>query len=193
MSVKNDLRIELKAFRKSIHSTQNDERICKILTECEIYQNAETVLLYASLENEICIDSVIEDALVKGKKVALPVCVNSVGKMEFYYINSIKDLKKGFFSVREPDTDICKICHDFSNSICIVPGIAFDSQGYRLGYGKGYYDRFLQKFTSVSVGLCYNELVIDELPSDNYDIPVDYIITQDRIISVLKGEDNNGK
>lgn len=193
MSVKKDLRKEFKALRKSIHSGQNDEKICKILSECEIYQNAETVLFYASLDDEICVDSVIEDAISKGKKVALPVCTDTDGNMDYYYIHSLDDLITGFFSVREPDTNFCKICHDFSNSICVVPGIAFDKNGYRLGYGKGYYDRFLKKTALVSVGLCYNELVVEKIPNEKYDIPVDYIITQDRLITVLKEEDNNGK
>ncbi|MDE6768031.1 MAG: 5-formyltetrahydrofolate cyclo-ligase, partial [Eubacterium sp.] len=104
--------------------------------------------------------------------------------MKFYYINSLKDIKTGFFGVREPDTDICCEVADFNDSICIVPAIAYDKKGYRLGYGKGYYDRFLENFSFISVGLCYNELIMDVLPIGEYDIPVDYIITQDGILTI---------
>ena len=104
--------------------------------------------------------------------------------MEFYYINAMNDLKSGFFGVREPDINKCEKITDFSDSICIVPAIAYDKSGYRLGYGKGYYDRFLKNNTLISVGVCYNELIEENLPRDEYDIPVNYIITQSGLIVV---------
>lgn len=193
MSVKKELRKEYKHLRNRLHHFEYDLSVCELLIESEFYKKSETVLLYASLDDEICIDSVIINALENGKKVALPVCRDSNGNMDFYYINSLNELKTGSFSVREPDTTVCKICADFTNCLCVVPGIAFDKRGYRLGYGKGYYDRFLKNFTFNSVGLCYNELMVENLPNDEFDVPVDYIVTQDKVVSVLKGEDNNGK
>lgn len=193
MSVKKELRREYKLLRKQLHSADADLSVCKLLIESEFYKAADIVLLYASLDDEICIDSVIINSLVNGKKTALPVCRDDNGNMDFYYINSLDDLKTGSFSVREPDTLICKKCIDFTNCLCVVPGIAFDKRGYRLGYGKGYYDRFLQNLTFNCVGLCYNELIVGNLPNDEFDIPVDYIVTQDKVVSVLKEEDNNGK
>ena len=185
MQIKKELRKELKKKRKLIDKKdEKDSFIRENLICSDFYLDAQKVLFYAALDDEINVDECIEDALMLGKKVALPVCINENGNMKFYYISSMSDLKAGFFGVREPDTDKCEEVTDFDGSICIVPGRAYDKRGYRLGYGKGYYDRFMQKSTSLFVGLCYNELVDDELPIGEYDIPVNYIITQNGFIAV---------
>ncbi|MGN0521061.1 MAG: 5-formyltetrahydrofolate cyclo-ligase [Eubacterium sp.] len=188
MSLKQDLRKELKQKRRKIKNKLSaDSVICENLICSDEYLNAQTILFYAALDDEINIDSCINDTLLLGKKVALPACIDSDGNMEFYYIESLKNLKAGSFGVREPDIDKQPCVSDFSSAVCIVPAIAFDKKGYRLGYGKGYYDRFLEKFNSVSIGLCYNELILDELPIGEYDIPVDCIITQNGIYRVRQG------
>lgn len=185
MSVKGELRKELKAKRRAIaNKTEKDRKISDNLLSFEPYKKAQTVLFYAALDDEINIDLCIKKALDSGKMVALPVCTDKNGNMKFYYISSLSDIKTGFFGVREPDTDICNEVVDYSSSICIVPAIAYDKQGFRLGYGKGYYDRFLKKYISHSIGLCYNELIEDKLPIGEYDIPVDYIISENGIITV---------
>ncbi len=185
MQIKKELRKELKAKRKNIEKKQqSDESIRENLICSDLYLEAKQVLLYAHLDDEINMDDCINDALLLGKRVALPVCTDDSGNMEFYYIRSMRDLKAGFFGVREPDINKCEKVIDFSGSICIVPAIAYDKKGYRLGYGKGYYDRFLKNNTLISVGVCYNELIEDNLPRDEYDIPVNYIITQNGLIVV---------
>lgn len=193
MSVKNEIRKKLLQKRKEIHSKKLDECVYNMLVDSDIFKNAQTILLYASLDDEISTDSMIDYAINSGKKVALPVCRDKNGNMDFYYIKSTDELVKGYFSVREPDADKCTVVTDYSGSICIVPAVSYDEKGYRLGYGKGYYDRFLQKYTSISVGLCYNELIEKELPINSFDVPVDYIVTQNRVITVDNEEDNNGK
>lgn len=185
MQIKKELRKELKAKRKNIEKkAQSDEFIRENLICSDLYLEAKQVLFYAALDDEINIDECIIDALMLGKKAALPVCTDEDGNMDFYYINSMDDLKSGFFGVREPDINKCKKVTDFSVSICVVPAIAYDKSGYRLGYGKGYYDRFLKNNSLISVGLCYNELIEDNLPVDEYDISVNYIITQNGLIVV---------
>lgn len=192
MQIKKELRKELKKKRKEIDKKNDKDAFIRENLICsDFYLDANTILLYAALDDEINVDECIEDALMLGKQVALPVCTNDKGEMKFYYINSMSDLKSGFFGVREPDIDKCKEVTDFNSSICIVPGIAYDKRGYRLGYGKGYYDRFMQKSTSLFIGLCYNELIDDELPIEEYDIPVKYIITENGFIAVEQ-EDKNG-
>lgn len=192
MQIKSELRKELKKKRKLIdRKNEKDAFIRENLICSDFYLDAKTVLFYAALDDEINVDECIADAFMLGKQVALPVCINDKGDMKFYYINSISDLNTGFFGVREPVVHKCKEVTDFNDSICIVPGIAYDKRGYRLGYGKGYYDRFMQKSTSLFIGVCYNELVDDELPIGEYDIPVKYIITENGFIAVEQ-EDKNG-
>lgn len=184
MQIKSELRRELKNKRKNIKNKSDIDRIiCGNLMRFDEYKKADLILFYAALDDEINIDACIENALSLDKKVGLPVCLDNNGNMNFYYISSLSDIKSGFFGVREPDTKKCTQITDFSKALCVVPAIAYDKLGYRLGYGKGYYDRFLQNFSSISVGLCYNELVNEKLPIGEYDIPVDYIITQNGLIA----------
>lgn len=183
--MKKELRKRLKEQRRSItDKSATDKKICSYLIRSDVFKNADTILFYAALDDEINIDECIDFALSQGKKAALPVCLDDNGNMKFYYINSLNDIKTGHFGVREPDINICREVTDYNGSICIVPAIAYDKKGYRLGYGKGYYDRFLENYSFISVGLCYNDLVIDVLPTGKYDIPVDCIITEDGITTV---------
>ncbi len=185
MQIKDKLRSELKAKRKNIsNKALIDKAICRNLINCDFYKNAKTVLFYAALDDEINIDLCIDSAISQGKRAALPACTDKSGNMKFYYVNTLADLKNGYFGLREPDAQICREVTDFSDSICIVPALSYDRNGYRLGYGKGYYDKFLQNYSFISVGLCYNELVKDNLPIGKYDVPVNYIITQDGVFSV---------
>ena len=186
MQIKNELRKELSEKRRCIISkSHRDNIICQNLMCSDLYLNAKQVLLYAALDDEINIDECIIDALNLGKKVALPRCINNCGDMEFYYINSLNDLKSGHFGVREPEINSNNVVNPLNlyDAICIVPAIAYDKSGYRLGYGKGYYDRFLKKSTALSVGVCYNDLVRDKLPINEFDIAVDYLVTENGLVS----------
>ena len=176
--------------RKGIKNKNNlDSEIERLLLLSEEYSNAQTVLCYASLEDEINTDGIIIKALSDKKQVALPVCINKNGDMEFYLISSMEQLIKGAFSVLEPDVNICKRLCNYDNAIIVVPGLCFDRRGYRLGYGKGYYDRFLKNHSLISIGLCYNIFIIDNQVVCDYDIPVNAIITENGIIYC----DNGGK
>lgn len=185
---KAELRKNLLFARKRIvKKSSKDNAILNTLITTKEYKESKQILMYMALDDEINIDALIDLSHINGKSIAVPYCINNNGDMEFYYINTINDLIKGSFGVREPDISKCKKVVDFRDSIIIVPGIAFDINGYRLGYGKGYYDRFLQNHTLNSFGLCYNNFVKNELPIDKYDKSVDYIITESRIINVKNG------
>lgn len=183
MSVKNELRAVFREKRKSLcDKTVLDKHICENLLTSEFYMNAEKVFFYAALPDEINTDLIISDALSRKKIVALPVCTDKSGNMEFYQILSLSDLKTGLYGIREPDTTKCKKIDQYNNALCVVPGLSFDLSGYRLGYGKGYYDRFLKNFGSLSVGLCYNAFIQNKLlPRNEFDCSVDYIITENEI------------
>ena len=146
----------------------------------EFYKNAETVLVYSSSASEADTTMIINKALADNKRVALPKCSDKNGNMKFYYIESLWDLAEGMYEISEPVTD--KEASSFGeNSLCFVPGLSFDREGFRLGYGKGYYDRFLMNFPGKTAGLCYEECLADFLPRDEFDIKVDFIITNTKI------------
>lgn len=174
--MKEKLRIKYRKIRKEINNKdEKDKLICDNFLNSDIYKKAQVILAYYPLSEEINIIPIINDALINQKQVALPITINKIGDMEFYFIESIGNLVKGNFGIMEPIKNNKKRVIDFNDAICIVPGIIFDKRGYRIGYGKGYYDKFLRNNNITSVGLCYQEILQDNIPSDSYDVPVTYI------------------
>ena len=190
MQIKSELRKEARQKRKSIVDKDKKDNIADNLFSLDEYINAKTVLCYASLDDEINTDIIINRALSDNKCVAVPRCRDLSGNMDFYLISSLNQLKSGSFTVREPTPDGCKMLCDFDNSIIIVPALMFDKGGFRLGYGKGYYDRFLNNYNHPSIGLCYDEMLTDKIPIDEYDKNVKIIVTQSNIIKCKNGGRN---
>lgn len=140
------------------------------------YKKADAVLLYVSINREVRTKNLIDRILADKKRLALPVCFEN-GIMEFRYINSKKDLTRGLFSAPEPKSD-CELFTGSQNAVCVIPALSFDRDGYRLGYGKGYYDRYLSGFRVFRVGFCFNALFEEKLPKGRFDKKVDMIITE---------------
>ena len=140
------------------------------------YMNAKTLLTYVSRENEVDTIGIIHAAFANKKQVAVPKCEGK-GIMNFYLITSMDDLHTGYGSILEPDTSKCRLLEDFSDSVCVVPALSFDPEGYRLGFGGGYYDRFLSTYKGISAGICYGSFVKWELPREQFDVAVDLLVT----------------
>ena len=175
------LRVKYKKLRSDINNrVLLDELITDSVLNSYEYKNADRIFAYWSVDSEVSTHKIINQALTDGKMVALPKCTDNSGNMQFYYIDSLSDLSVGMYGISEP-TDK-HVADDFTKvSLCLVPAISFDAQGYRLGYGKGYYDRFLSKFTGISMGLCYSVCISTELPKDEYDQKVDFIVSDKKI------------
>lgn len=185
---KNDLRTKFKLIRKNLSIQKKlelDDRIFNRLISHEAYLNCEILLTFVSTNIEVNTHKLIEYSLKQGKKVAVPKCIEGTRQMEFYLINSMDDLEVATFSVLEPKIDICIKLSSFENSICIVPGLAFDLNGYRLGYGKGYYDRFLSDYIGLNIGICYCSCTLNKLISGKFDKSVNILIT-DKYIRKIK-------
>ncbi len=182
--VKTDLRNGFKTKRtdmpENVKISMDSEIQSRFLTLRQ-YIYCKTVFTYVSKDIEVDTLSIIRAAWANGKRVAVPRCVTETREMDFFYITNMSDLEEGAFGVLEPIADKCEKVTDFSKGLCIVPGLSFDAEGYRLGYGKGYYDRFLSKFQGDTVGLCYSNCIKWKLPHGYYDKPVDLIVT-DRYI-----------
>ena len=187
MQIKRELRKELIAKRRAVtNKAQKNEAIVNNLLNSEYYRSADTILCFASTEDEINTDAIINSAICDGKTLALPYCTDKSGHMQFYIITSPADLTKGSFGIREPDITKCKRLESYDNSIIIVPALAYAKDGFRIGYGGGYYDRFLTEYNGVCVGICYDEMLLDKIPADSYDLPVDIIVTQN-LIHIVSG------
>lgn len=186
---KKELRSYIKIKRKSVENkAEKDSLVAQNLLSLNEIKNADTVLCYISLDDEICTDEIVRVLLDSGKSVGAPYCVDNNGNMDFYYITDFDDLRIQSFGVREPVIEKCKKVTSFDNTIIILPGLCFDLNGNRLGYGKGYYDRFLQIHSLISVGLCYNSLIVKKVPTDMYDKKADIIVTENDIIRINGGK-----
>lgn len=185
MNVKEEkakLRLQCAAIRNGIESkdkAQMDEKICKNLSGLAVFRYAQKVLLYHPIRSEVDVLPLMQMALNAGKEVYFPLCdpVQS-GKMTFHRVNSLSQLVKGSFSVPEPDCGMPLYENDTALAVCIIPALAFDKEGYRLGYGKGYYDRFLSDFTGTRIGVGYQALVLPTVPHNRFDLKTDLIVTE---------------
>ena len=162
--------------------TDLDAKIAQKLLDSEMYKACDDLLVYVSFGIEVDTLEIIRQALAE-KNVYCPRCVEGTNIMEFYKVSSFADLQQGSYGILEPQTNSDTLNGFGKNALCVVPALSYDKKGYRLGFGKGYYDRFLSGFDGVSVGICYDNCLIDELPSDKFDICVDHLITENKSVS----------
>lgn len=139
------------------------------------YRSADTVLLYMARPFEIATSLILHAALSNHKTVGLPVCLDE-GRMIFRKISSLSQLKAGKFGILEPDGSCEEITAD-EKTLCVCPALCCDMRGYRLGFGGGYYDRYLADFKGVKAALCYADSVIPTIDTDDFDIKTDVIHT----------------
>jgi len=170
---KNDLRKKYKLIRSNISNKENKNKIIfDNIIKNEQIKKCKVIMTYISFNDEVDTLNLINYFLDK-KIIAVPK-VNK-DSMDFYIINSLKDLKKGTFGILEPTSN--NKLNNFDNSVCIIPGICFDKKGNRIGYGKGYYDKYLKDKNIYKIGLCFKECLVNEIDSDTHDIKIDEIIS----------------
>lgn len=178
---KKRLRAKHKKIRLSLTKQKKallDSQITSRFLNSDIYKNAEKLFIYVSTDIEVDTRKIIQKAFEDNKKVAVPKCVPNSALMDFYFIRSFDDLDYGSYSILEPIKSKCEIVKENFDGVCIVPALSYDEEGFRLGFGKGYYDRFLQSFYGITVGLSYSKCIEKKLPKGNFDIPVNMVITE---------------
>lgn len=155
----------------------------KVLSSKE-YNNADTLLIYVGIKGEVLTAEIIENALIDKKKVAAPRIDLNSDIMNFYEIRSSGCLEKASFGLLEPK-DYCPLTENCEHTLMIAPGVAFDKEKNRLGYGKGYYDTYLNthnhKYLDI-IALSHDFQILDGIPHNKYDAKMDKIITEKRII-----------
>lgn len=158
----------------------NDEKITKRIIESDIFKKANCIFCYCSFDTEINTMDIIKYALQNNKTVCVPKTISN-GIMTANIITSLDDLEQGNYGILEPKAN-CKQIDDID--LCIVPCLAVDRNGNRLGYGGGYYDRFLARTNSKKAVLCYDDRIIDNVFCQQHDIPCDFIFTESQVISI---------
>ena len=149
------------------------------------YKVADTLLTYVSCKSEVITDNLILSALKDGKKVSVPKVEGNI--MNFYYINGLDELESGYFGIREPRPRFP--VSDPSGCLMIVPGLAFDLDLNRIGYGKGFYDRYFlthKDTTYTKCGIAFELQMSKKIEADRFDQPLDMLITDKRIIRSSK-------
>ncbi|MGN0448647.1 MAG: 5-formyltetrahydrofolate cyclo-ligase [Acutalibacteraceae bacterium] len=180
--MKKELRRSYKVKRDSLENRDElSKKIADKLIKSDEYKNAHTILLYYSVLSEVSTKEIFKKALSDGKKVAFPLCLDNKGLMEFYLVTGESDLVDEMYCIKAPDKEKCLRLTSTDDTLCVVPGLAFDKSGMRLGYGKGYYDRFLSHFKGVSVGLCYESTLSEKLPQDENDEKINLLITDKKV------------
>lgn len=150
------------------------------------YKKASAVLFYAATGNEVATRKLIEKSLKEGKRVLLPITNTAAKEIEISEITDYdSDLKKGVFGIMEPKKKTAAA--EGKIDAVIVPGVAFDREGHRLGYGHGYYDKLLHMLVGknagiVKIGLAYDCQVVEKLPRESHDHPMDVIVTESCVI-----------
>jgi len=188
---KNDLRAELLEKRRNILPEKREEwdkKISNIFLGSISYRFCDIILIYASTKDEISTSSIISHSLANKKIVACPISNTRDNTLSFKTINSTDELYSGSYNILEPPEENLDF-KDILNSkikegkrpplaVCVIPCLSYDSEGYRMGYGKGYYDRFLPAFEGTKIGLCYSGFKANKLPKGKYDVKLDVIITE---------------
>ena len=171
-------RLESRDAKPAAERDALDRAICEHIVRSSLFDTAQTILLYYPVKGEINLLAVAKTALTLGKHVAFPR-VRARGEMTFHYVMSLGELSPASFGIPEPHSAAPK--YEGEPALCLAPALCCDKDGYRLGYGGGYFDRFLPTLNGVSLGASYDADIVDMLPREGFDRPLDGIVTESGI------------
>ena len=178
------LRKKMRLLRRNIADKKEKSLLLQqALLKESCFLSADMLFVYLPLPDEPETFLLMEEAFAMGKTVAAPRCLTD-GEMEFFIVRSMDDLRPGSYGILEPEYSENSIITPTNNTLILVPGMAFDQMGYRLGYGKGYYDRYLGKHPAVTAGLCFYECLSDSLPKGEFDLAVQFLATEQGVKSL---------
>ena len=149
------------------------QRLAELFVASEAYRQAKTIYGYLPYNQEVRTVPMLQQALADGKRVAVPKCYGD--EMRFIYLEDLSQVEKGYCGIPEPLAD-GPMAED-KEALVLMPGLAFDREGHRIGYGGGFYDRFLaEEPNHPTLALCYDFQIVENLPTEEYDIPVDLVL-----------------
>ena len=182
---KEEIREKYRKIRAQIPSETRkhaDSQIAERLFNRPEYRDARIIYCYMSFKDEADTASLIDESLRLGKQVALPR-VSGKRKMEFFFISGQKDLVTGFMGIKEPAGYCLEASAPSEDALVLLPGLAFDRSGARLGYGGGFYDTYLAKHAGCKkAALAYSAQIAPEIPTESVDVKTDMIITEKELI-----------
>ena len=176
-------RVELAKIRADIYDrAEYSARLCSGITMLKDYADADILLLYFPTRSEPDLTALAHLAWRDGKQAAFPISRTDSLTLDFRIVKSLDELSAGAYGIREPDESAPR-ANVTERTLCILPALAVDIDGYRLGYGKGYYDRFLLQNPHLKkIGLAYACQEVEAVPTEENDIPLDMVITENGVI-----------
>lgn len=188
-----------KEFRKKVINLRKDKDkdfikhnsdiITDKLLNLDCIKNAKNIMLYLDFNNEVSTDSLIKKLLNLGKIVSSPITLKEERKLIPSQITDLKNgIQYGAYNIREPKPECSPAINIKDLDVVIVPAVAYDKNCYRLGYGGGFYDRFLENLRkdAVTIGIAFDLQIFDEVPKEAHDAQLDYIVTESRILTPNK-------
>ena len=173
---KKALRAEIRTKKRAMTEAQitlTSDALAKQFFAHPAYQNAKTIFGYLSYNQEVCTMPMLEQALKDGKRVAVPKVLDD--KMIFIWMDDLSQVALGYCNIPEPIADGPE-AHD-ETALVLMPGLAFDREGHRIGYGGGFYDKFLcREPDHPTLALCYEFQMLPHVDTEQFDIPVDTVL-----------------
>lgn len=157
---------------------EGSQRVADILFSLPEWNEAHAIGITISLPHEVQTELIISRGWEEGKQIAVPRVKKGTTQMTFYEIHSFSVLEDTFFGLREPKPSECRQIDGQELDLLLVPGVAFDQKGNRLGYGGGYYDRFLHSYKGKTIALAYSQQLVESVPTDERDERVQMIVTE---------------
>ncbi len=174
---KREVRKKYTKVRANIENRdEKNKKIRENLKNLEIYKEAKSVFVFISYKSEVDTKKIIEDIIKDGKKLLVPLVKGK--DMIAVEVRGIEDLEPNKMGILEPKSGEEVLNVDLT----ITPGLAFDSEGYRLGYGGGYYDKFFAKVDTIRMGIGYSDQIVEEVPHEDYDKKLSYLLTDEGLI-----------
>lgn len=173
---KQELRRTIRERKRAMTEAEiiaRSEKLGHLLAESEAYKNAKTIYGYLPYNQEVRTVPMLVRALAEGKRVAVPKCYGD--EMKFIYMDDLSKVEKGYANIPEPIAD--GPVADDETALVLMPGLAFDPEGHRCGYGGGFYDKFLSAEPNhPTLALCYEFQMLPHLETEAHDIPVDTVL-----------------
>jgi 5-formyltetrahydrofolate cyclo-ligase len=173
---KKQLRREIREKKRAMTEAEIQEKSCRLgelFANSQLYRSAKTIYGYLPYNQEVRTVPMLEKAIADGKKVAVPKVYGD--EMKFIYLDDLSAVEKGYAGIPEPVAD--GPVADDETALVLMPGLAFDRDGHRIGYGGGFYDKFLaQEPNHPTLALCYDFQMLPKLQTEEFDIPVDQVL-----------------
>lgn len=154
------------------------------LFEMDYYKEAKTIMSFISFGDEVDTHEIIKKTINHGKSIVVPITIPETRELKVSQVLDFSELEIGYYNILTPKKEFIRFVEPSTIDLILVPGVVFAKNGYRVGYGGGYYDRFLSKIDKniPKIAIAFDLQIVDKVPREYYDIPVDFIYTESEIV-----------